>query len=276
MIIRMGIAWIGLSLVLLGSASADPAPPVRIFAAGSLGGALLDIDRDFTSETGRKVELTLGPAGVLLHRIEQKQDADLFLSANLAHPQRLADEGKGTPPVIFIRNRICMLARRDIGLRPANMLDRLLDPAIRIGTSTPGADPGGDYALLLFAKADTARPGAGEILRQKAERLVGGPIATKVPGGGSPVEYFLEHRTVDVFVGYCSRHEKQPDPRFDQVEVPENLSVPVDYGLTVLSSRGSASTRQVAARFASYLMNTKAQASLAAYGFEPLAADRSH
>ena len=267
---------LGLGLFLLGGARADVAttPPVRVFAAGSLGGALAEIVRDFTSETGQKVELTLGPAGVLLHRIEQGQEADLFLSANLAHPQRLAEEGRGRPPIIFIRNRICLLARHDVRLTSADMLARLLDPAIKIGISTPGADPGGDYALQLFAKADAVRPGAAKVLAGKAEKLVGGPVATKVPGGGSPVEYFLDHHVVDVFVGYCSRHEPQPDRRFDQVEVPDDLSIPIEYGLTVLSASKSAPPRQAADRFASYLLTGQIQAVFQSYGFEAAAADR--
>ena len=265
-----------LGLVLLGSARAEVAtpPPIRVFAAGSLGGALADIVRNFTSETGQKVELTLGPAGVLLRRIEQGQEADLFLSANPAHPQRLADEGRGKPAIIFTRNRICLLARHDVRLRSADMLERLLDPAIKIGTSTPGADPAGDYAFQLFAKADGVRPGTGKILADKAKKLVGGPVATKVPGGGSPVEYFLDHHVVDVFVGYCSRHEERPDPRFDQVEVPDDLSVPVEYGLTVLSGSKSASTQHAADRFASYLMTRRAQAVFQSYGFAAIAPSR--
>ena len=38
-----------------------------------------------------------------------------------------------------------------------NLLARLLDPELRIGTSTPKADPSGDYAWALFAKSESSR-----------------------------------------------------------------------------------------------------------------------
>jgi hypothetical protein len=34
---------------------------------------------------------------------------------------------------------------------------RLLDPPVRVATSTPGADPSGDYAWQLFDKPDDSR-----------------------------------------------------------------------------------------------------------------------
>jgi len=59
-------------------------------------------------------------------------------------------------------------------LTPANMLDRLLDPAVRLATSTPGADPGGDYAFAVFARAEAIRAGARAALEAKAQQLYGG------------------------------------------------------------------------------------------------------
>jgi ABC-type molybdate transport system substrate-binding protein len=36
--------------------------------------------------------------------------------------------------------------------------DIMLDPAVRLITSTPKADPAGDYAEAIFAKIDATRP----------------------------------------------------------------------------------------------------------------------
>ena len=62
------------------------------------------------------------------------------------------------------RNQLCALARPDVKASPANLLDLLLDPAVRLGTSTPKADPSGDYAWQLFEKAETLRPGSFAVL----------------------------------------------------------------------------------------------------------------
>ena len=45
-------------------------------------------------------------------------------------------------------------------LTEANALTTMLDPKIRLATSTPIVDPGGDYAFAVFKRAETVRAGA--------------------------------------------------------------------------------------------------------------------
>jgi len=63
----------------------------------------------------------------LRERLEQSENADLFASADMGQPRHLAQAGRGTPVVMFARNRMCALARERLGITPANVLDRLLD-----------------------------------------------------------------------------------------------------------------------------------------------------
>ncbi|WP_197732954.1 molybdate ABC transporter substrate-binding protein [Paraburkholderia pallida] len=261
----------GMSACLAVAQQAPTVPTIKVYAAGSMSGALGAITRQYTSETGQPVQLVTGPAGTLLEKIEHSGGADIFVSANMAHPQRLASEGKAAPVVVFARNRLCVEARPDVGLTSANLLDKLLDPAIKIGTSTPKADPGGDYAWALFEKAGTVRPGATQTLEAKARQLVGGAVAPPVPAGQSPVKYFLTMHYVDVFIGYCSSHELKRDTTFTQVELPGDLDFPVDYGMTVVESPQNAATRSAAYRLAMYLMSPAAQDVLSRYGFMPVA-----
>src|SRR4029077_1706870 len=102
---------------------------------------------------------------------------------------------------------LCALARSGVGLTTDNLLDRLLDPSVRLATSTPGADPGGDYAWAVFARAEAVHPGAQAILQSKAMKLVGGPSSTPlVPGRGAVQGIFLADKA-DVMLGYCSSLE---------------------------------------------------------------------
>ncbi|MFM0593011.1 molybdate ABC transporter substrate-binding protein [Paraburkholderia dilworthii] len=250
---------------------APAAPTITIYTAGSMSGALGAITRQYTSETGQPVELVGGPAGMLLDKIEHSAKADIFVSANMAHPQQLSAEGKAAPTVVFARNRLCVEARPDVGLTTGNLLDKLLDPNVKIGTSTPKSDPGGDYAWALFAKAGTVRPGATQTLEAKAQQLVGGAVAPQVPAGQNPVKYFMTTRRIDVFIGYCSSHEPTPDTTLTQVELPAELAIAADYGMTVIESRQNAATRDAAYRLALYLMSPAAQDVLTRYGFTPVA-----
>ncbi|WP_179405170.1 substrate-binding domain-containing protein [Burkholderia guangdongensis] len=253
------------------SAQQAPAtPPLTIYAAGSMSGALAAITHQYTLESGQKIDLVTGPAGLLLDKIEHSATPDIFISANMAHPQRLTAEGKASPTVVFARNRLCVQARPDVGLTTDNLLDKLLDPNIKIGTSTPKADPGGDYAWAMFARADAVHPGAARMLETKAQQVVGGPVAPQVPPGQNPVKYLLATRRIDVFVGYCSSHDTTPDPALTQVELPANLGISADYGMTVLESPQTLATRGSAYRLALYLMSPQAQDVLARYGFTPV------
>src|SRR5690606_5911994 len=90
--------------------------PLRVYAAGSTRGVLAAIADDYTKATGQRFELTFGPAGLLLNSIRNEGGADIYVSANMAHPQRLFAEGVGTRPVIFARNRLCVTGRADLGL----------------------------------------------------------------------------------------------------------------------------------------------------------------
>ena len=76
--------------------------------------------------------------------------------------------GWGGPVALFARNRLCALAQPDVEVSPATLLEVLLDPAVRLGTSTPKADPSGDYAWQVFEKAEALRPGSFATLDAKA------------------------------------------------------------------------------------------------------------
>jgi molybdenum ABC transporter molybdate-binding protein len=273
-------AW--MSFVMLATAfpvvagTAPPAAPLAagpltVYAAGSLTGALGEIARQYTAATGEPVRIVNGPAGLLRERIEKGEAADVYISANMAHPEKLAAEGKATPPVVFARNALCVQTLPDAGITSANLLDRLLRPGMRIGTSTPGADPGGDYAWQFFAQAETVRAGARANLEAKAKKLVGGPVAPTIPGNVGAAKYFLQHHDVDVFFGYCSSHDATPDPDLRKVEVPATLSVPVDYGMSVVLREGDPARRAASFRFALYTMSPAAQERLPAYGFRAVA-----
>ncbi|MEO6921796.1 MAG: molybdate ABC transporter substrate-binding protein [Collimonas sp.] len=256
-----------LPLVLL-AAPATPARAqdrIKVFAAGSLTGPLTVLAKQFEADTGQPVEMVFGPSGLLLERIEQGEHADVFASANMAHPQQLAREGKAIPALVFSRNRVCVLARPDLQLNSENLLAKLLDPSVSIGTSTPKADPGGDYAWLLFAKAGKLQPGARELLENKAQQLVGGKNSPPVPAGQDAVKYFLEHKKVDAFIGYCSSRETVPDVRLTKVELPPELAVSADFGLTVLNQGTGA--HDAAYRFALFLLTPGAQQIFANHGF---------
>jgi molybdate transport system substrate-binding protein len=246
---------------------ADDVQPVRIMAAGSLGAAFKELLLAFDAPAGTILPPVFGPSGVLRQHIEEGQAADLFASADMAQPRRLATAGKGLPVVMFARNRLCVVARQRLGLTSDNMLDRLLDPNLRLATSTPGADPAGDYAWAVFAKADKLHPGAEATLQGKALKLVGAADSKPlVPGHSAVAGIFLADRA-DTMMGYCSGSSAliKEVPGLVSVSMPPALSVGPAYGMIVLTENPAA------ARFALFIMSEQGQRILAHQGFDPVA-----
>jgi len=264
--------WLTAVLGALPPAAQAAAPVLHVMAASSLTGPLTELAQRFSRSTGIQVETEFGPSGVLMERIEHGAAADVFASANMEYPQRLEQEGKAASAVIFTRNRLCLIARPDLQLQTATVLPHLLDPELRIGTSTPGDDPGGDYAWQLFDKVGQHAPGADIALKRRAQKLVGGRSSPAIPAGHDPMKYYiLERRAVDVFVGYCSQRKPGHDTQVDRVELPPQLAVAADYGLSVLSRPQAGDSAGF--RFALFLLSPAAQEVLAGYGYTPVAAE---
>jgi molybdenum ABC transporter molybdate-binding protein len=127
---------------------------VTLYAAGSLKAALTDVATAYEQAYGTPVATEFAASGLLRERIEDGAPVDVFASANMAHPAALAAAGWGGPVALFARNQLCALARAEVELSPATLLDVILDPDVRLGTSTPKADPSGDYAWQLFEQAE--------------------------------------------------------------------------------------------------------------------------
>jgi molybdate transport system substrate-binding protein len=242
------------------------AQPLRVYAAGSLTGAFTDMVKAFAAEPNTVAPPVFGPSGVLRDRIEHGEPADILASADMDQPRILSRNRGNRPVIMFTRNRLCALGRAQLGLTPGNMLDKLLDPSVRVATSTPHSDPAGDYTWAVFARADSVHPGAQATLEKKALQLFGGrDTPLLVPGKGAVQGVFLADEA-DVALGYCS--SAGPVAReisgLTTVALPPELTVGPAYGLIVLSDL------PLASRFALFVLSEQGQAILQRHGFDPI------
>ncbi len=246
---------------------APSAEPVRVYAAGSLREALTAIARDHEARTGQKVALTFGASGLLRERIEQGERAEVFASADTDHPQRLARAGAWQAPVVFTRNQLCALTSDRVSTTPATLLATLLDRQVRVGTSTPQADPSGDYAWALFRRADALQPGAYATLDAKALKLTGGATSPQAPAGRGTYAWLMDEGRADVFLTYCTNAvaSQKEVPRLKVVQLPPALQVGADYGLGLRRD-----ARPAAQAFARALREAPAQQVLRGLGFGAL------
>lgn len=239
-------------------------PALRIYAAGSVAAALTGIATAFAEAGGPPVTTVFGPSGLLRDRIEKGEPASVFASADVEHAQTLARSGRSGPAIVFARNRLCALAAPGLSVAPVSLLDRMLDPNLKLGTSTPKADPSGDYAWQLFEKAEKLRPGAFAVLDAQALKLVGDPNTPRPPPGRSIYGVLIAERKADIFLTYCTNAEQaaREVTAARVIEIPEALAVGASYALTVVDA-----SRPGAERFALFVLSTRGQEILAWHGF---------
>ncbi|MGD1878769.1 MAG: substrate-binding domain-containing protein [Kiloniellaceae bacterium] len=247
---------------------------MRVFCAGSLSAAMRSLIADYeilepadpAAEAAPGIALTSGPAGLLCRRIEDGEQADVFLSASPAAPRWLAAQSNYAAPILLCHNRLAVVARPGLPLTEAHLLDRLLDPALRLVSSTPGADPGGDYAMALFAALDQLRPGSAAVLREKVRHPFGGPDNSAPVDGMSPAVAFLKSGGTDLMVVYRTTARAA----CAAVEGASAIAVPLDWlPRTEATLTWRRDAPAAVTRFVDYLQSGRAAELIAAAGLEP-------
>jgi molybdate transport system substrate-binding protein len=260
---------LGLTVAMFGafSAAAADAPQVRLHSAGSLRGAMTEIAKAFSEAYGVTVTPTFGGSGLLKDRLEKGEPGDVFTSADMGNPQALTSAGKSGPTVLFAHNHMCAILRPGLKATPASLLATLLNPAVKVGTSTPIGDPAGDYAWALFKKADAVRPGSRATLEAKAVKIGNQPGSLPVPAGvTNGVAWLFKEKRADVFLAYCTGGAAVAAelPGTTTVALPPALAVEANYGLTILKD----GNQDRAAQLALFILSPPGQKILADHGFD--------
>jgi molybdate transport system substrate-binding protein len=255
------------AIMIAMAASSASSAEIRVMAAGSLKDAFTAIFAEYSKQYGGGFAPVWGPSGVLRERLQNGEAFDIFASAALPHAQALTDAGISGPSVLFVRNALCIVTTADRQLDGSNLIETLLKPDIKIGTSTPVSDPAGDYTWEMLHRIDAQRPGAFDTLSKKAQQLFGGPATTAPVNGRPRLLVALDDHQIDLFIYYCSGAKQivRDSSSYKSVALPPELSVGPEYGLTV--SRKAAPG---AADFAMYLMSPQGQGSLQSFGFVPV------
>ena len=267
-VLRRCVVSVGLALA--GGVVMAQQSPVPVFAAGSLRGPLTEAAKAFeASAGGLPVALTFGASGLLLDRIKTGADAQVFASANMAHPQALSAAGSFGPTQVFTRNALCALVRPGLAVDSTNLVATLLRPDVKLGTSTPKADPSGDYAFEMFQRVDNAGApaGSGAALAAKALQLTGGPTSPPPPADRNVYGVLVASGQADVFITYCTNAvvARREQPQLQVVDIAPAINVAADYGLAVRKDASPA-----AQAFAAYLLSPAGQAIPRKAGFGAL------
>jgi molybdate transport system substrate-binding protein len=238
---------------------------LTVFAAGSLREAIGAIADDFGAAHKLQIRTEFGPSGQMRERIERGEQADLFASADIGHARTLVEQGRATVMAMFARNSICALAPEGLGLTEATIVDKLLDPATRIGISTPKVDPLGDYTVEVYHRVSREHATADDLMARST--VIGEPAGGPQPRSGDAFADALQDGRVDLEILYCSGRDRFARllPTARMIPFPPGLQVGPEYALAVLKDGDP-----LAAELALYVLSPKGQATLARSGFIPV------
>ncbi len=242
-----------------GAPASSPGGDVVVYAAASLAKAMADVSAAYEAgHPGTSIILSTDSSSALATKIEQGAPADVFLSADTANAQRLADDGIAAgAPTVIATNALAVIvpAGNPAGLASPADLARPGLKVIAAGDSVPITR----YADHLVANL-AREPGypAGFEAAYAAnvasrEDNVSGVVAKVALGeGDAGIVYATDARSSD---------------RVETIGVPAAANVPATYaGVVIAGSHGLAA----GTAFLDWLAGPDGQAILAPYGFSSL------
>lgn len=226
---------------------------LRIAAASDLQTALPEIVNGFRRSTAADVTVSYGSSGNFFAQIQNGAPFDVFLSADVDYPKRLAAAGAADPGTLqqYASGHLVLWARRDTKLDLSRGLPALTDPRIRhIAMANPKYAPYGRAAEAALQKTrlyDTLEPKLvmGDSLAQTAQL---------VESGNADVGLLSR----SLVLGPALTAEGT------YVEIPPTLYPPIDQAaIVVKTSRQPALARQ----FIAFLGGGEARRHLERFGF---------
>lgn len=145
-----------------------PKPPLHIAAAADLQPVFPELARQYETQTGVPLIPSFGSSATLTQQIQNGSPADLFLSADCAHPQQLTD-AKLTlepQPVLYARGILVLWARHDSPAQPLSLASLTSSRTTRIALANDQHAP--------YGQAATAELRALKLYDQLAPKLVTG------------------------------------------------------------------------------------------------------
>jgi molybdate transport system substrate-binding protein len=236
-------------------AAEKPCGTVTVAAAADLIYAMNEITVNFQKATGCEVRVSAGSSGNFLTQIENGAPFDVFFSADIEYPEKLAAEGLAAPgsTYAYAVGRIVLWVRNDSSLDLSKGLSALHDRSIRkLAIANPQHAPYGRAAEEALRKS-----GVYDAIK---DRLVLGENIAQAA-------QFVQSGNADAGILALSL---AISPGFSNQgrywTIPETLHAPIRQGAVIL--RGSKNPEGAQALLA-YIKTRAATALLAQYGFVP-------
>ena len=233
----------------------NPTREVRIAAASDLKFALDEIAERFRAQhPDVALAITYGSSGNYYAQLSNDAPFDLFLSADVAYPQKLIEQGKADKVTLFryAVGRIVVWATNESKLDVRSLgIGALADPSVaKIAIANPQHAPYG-------RAAEAAMRSAGVYEQVKGRLVLGENVAQAAQ--------FVQSGSADVGVIALSLAVAPPmRGKGKYAQVPPEAYPPIEQGGVILSR---AKDPAAAADVRQFLLGSEGKAILKAYGF---------
>ena len=259
------IFFIGLFLIFAGipmlAENISNAATLRIMAADALPKPIIKIGNIFKKEhPGVKIDYDFLGAGVLKGDIEEGAPCDVFLSANGKFQRQLKHKGFLKSYEVFAYDYLAAATpyNNPAGVTPSNLIQKLMDPNVALTTSSPHADPAGDYTWKMFRIINRRFPGAFKKITGHANHLLDAALVMPV----------LESGNTDLGILYASQllELKRNGAKINIIAIPKKYNTKAKFTASVLNQSKYKSLDE---DFIKLLFSKKGKKILTYWGFSP-------
>lgn len=250
-----------LVLVLVGAALLAGARPMgaqgggvlSVAAASDLQTVFPELLKGFEKATGLKATVTFGSSGTFFAQIQNGAPFDLYFSADIDYPRRLASSGHADAGTLYqyATGRLVLWTRKDSGIDVTRGLQVLTNARVRrVAIANPTLAPYGRAAVAALRSAkiyDAVQPKfvQGDNIAQTAQLADSGNADVAV----------LSH---SLALGPALRASGT------YAEIPASMHPPIEQGAILISATKQ---RAAAERFLAYMKGAEAQKTLRSFGF---------
>ena len=231
-----------------------------VFAAASLKNALDDINAQWEKDTGKKAKISYAGSSALAKQIEQGAPASVFISADLAWMDHVAQKNLIKPDTRsnLLGNRIVLIAPKDkaqpVDIKPGFDLAKILGDG-RLAVANVAAVPAGKYGKAALEKLGVWASVSDKLAQADNVRAA----LLLVSRGEAPA-------------GIVYQTDAAADPNVKIIGTfPEDTHPPIIYPIALTSE----ASHPDAAAFLAYLKSAKAKPLFEAQGFTVLGPGQS-
>jgi molybdate transport system substrate-binding protein len=238
-------------ILFTGVVSVASAQTIKVVAAANLQSVIQVLGKDFQQKSGITIEPIIGSSGKLVAQISNGAPYDVFLSADMDFPAKLAKNGfTDRPPVVYAMGSLIICSTQNTGLK--NWTRQIITNKVnKIAIANPAIAPYGraaEEALQKLNLWDKVKPKMvyGESISQ---------VNTYITTGVATLGFTTQSLVMDP-ANTTKLHWQRIDPK---------TYAPIQQGIVLVKRKGGVSAQAV--KFYKYMLSAPAKKILKQYGY---------